>query len=88
MARTSVPDSATSQFFINLRPNPSLDPRANRPGYAVFGKVIAGREVVEEIARQPRGRYKTFPEAPNEAIRILSARRIQPSASAPEDAAQ
>jgi peptidyl-prolyl cis-trans isomerase A (cyclophilin A) len=87
MARTMAPHSATSQFFINLRDNTSLDARPNRPGYAVFGKVIAGQEVVEKIAQQPRGRYKAFPEAPNEAIRILSARRVeQPSAEAVEDA--
>lgn len=50
MARTADPDSATSQFFINVADNPSLDRRdAQNPGYAVFGRVVAGIEVVDAI---------------------------------------
>lgn len=76
MARTNNPDSATSQFFINLRANPSLDAKDNQPGYAVFGKVIEGMDVVEKIVQEPRGMFRAFPDAPNYAVRILSANRI------------
>lgn len=54
MARTSDPNSATSQFFINVKDNRSLDrdfPRGDGFGYAVFGKVVKGQEVVEKIVK-------------------------------------
>ncbi len=75
MARTSDPDSASSQFFINIVDNPSLDAAAGKHGYAVFGKVIEGFEVVKKIEAEPRGLYRSFPEAPNYAVRILKAYR-------------
>jgi peptidyl-prolyl cis-trans isomerase A (cyclophilin A) len=50
MARTNTPDSATSQFFINLVDNKNLDYTSSSPGYAVFGKVISGMDVVNKIA--------------------------------------
>jgi len=75
MARFSNPDSATSQFFINLKNNEGFDSTKTTPGYAVFGKVVAGMDVVEKISRVPLGAYRAFPEAPNEAIRIVSATR-------------
>lgn len=56
MARTSDPHSATSQFFINVADNPGLDHRAKDAqgwGYAVFGRVTQGMEVVEKISRAP-----------------------------------
>jgi cyclophilin family peptidyl-prolyl cis-trans isomerase len=49
MARTSDPDSATAQFYINVKDNNFLDSQAGRPGYAVFGKVVEGMEVVDKI---------------------------------------
>src|SRR5262245_27245140 len=55
MARTNDPDSADSQFFINLVDNASLDRRAGSPGYAVFGKVVKGMDVVDAIAKVPTG---------------------------------
>lgn len=56
MARTSDPHSATSQFFINVEDNASLDfPSFDGWGYAVFGKVVAGTEVVDKIAKSPTG---------------------------------
>ena len=76
MARTNDPDSATSQFFINLRANASLDAKENKPGYAVFGKVVEGMDVVEKIVAEPRGMFRAFPDAPNYAVRILSATRL------------
>ena len=69
MARTSVPDSATAQFFINLKDNAFLD-SANTPdgtGYAVFGKVMSGMEVVDKIAAVPtanKGPHQSVPVTP------------------------
>lgn len=54
MARTTVPDSATSEFFINLVDNSTLDYLSpTSPGYAVFGKVLSGLEVIDAVAAQP-----------------------------------
>jgi len=69
MARTVVPDSATAQFFINLRDNAFLDAANSRDGhgYAVFGKVVAGMEVVERIKSAPtttRGPHQNVPVTP------------------------
>jgi len=50
MARTNDPDSATSQFFINLVDNASLNPGPGNEGYAVFGKVVAGMDIVDRVA--------------------------------------
>lgn len=75
MARQQDPDSATAQFYINLQNNPGLNATETKPGYTVFGKVVAGMEVIEKIAQEPRGMFKAFPEAPNYAVRILSATR-------------
>jgi peptidyl-prolyl cis-trans isomerase A (cyclophilin A) len=68
MARTTDPDSATSQFFINLVDNDDLD---IPPGYAVFGQVVEGLDVVDAIGSTP-----TTMEAPNEPIVIMSATRL------------
>ena len=67
MARTNDPNSATSQFFINLSDNASLDYAANNPGYAVFGKVVAGQEVVDAIAAvgtRTHGHHQDVPQEP------------------------
>ncbi|KDM92973.1 peptidylprolyl isomerase [Photobacterium galatheae] len=53
MARTQVADSATRQFYINYQNNTFLDGQANRPGYAVFGKVVKGFSVIEKMAAIP-----------------------------------
>ena len=53
MARTNVPDSATSQFFVNLGDNTNLDRAPNRRGYAVFATVTAGRDVIDAVAGAP-----------------------------------
>jgi len=55
MARSGEPHSANSQFYINLADNLPLDPRPTRWGYAVFGKVISGMEVVDEIGYRATG---------------------------------
>lgn len=72
MARTSDPDSATSQFYINVVNNPHLDDA----GYAVFGEVREGWETIDAILEIPRGLYREFPHAPNEMVRILRASRL------------
>jgi len=74
MARTSVPDSASSQFFINVVDNPRLD-AANSPdgnGYAVFGKVIEGLDVVHKIENVKTGNSKGFSDVPVEPVVIKS----------------
>lgn len=79
MARQQDPDSATTQFYVNLQNNPGLNATETKPGYTVFGKVVAGMDVIEKIAQEPRGLFKAFPEAPNYAVRILSAERTDAS---------
>jgi cyclophilin family peptidyl-prolyl cis-trans isomerase len=64
MARTTVPDSATSQFFINTKDNDFLNYAPGNPGYAVFGKVVNGMEVVdaiEKVKTSSRGPYDDWP---------------------------
>jgi cyclophilin family peptidyl-prolyl cis-trans isomerase len=80
MARTSNPNSATAQFFINVANNASLDFRDPSPqgiGYAVFGKVTQGMDVVMRIARTPTGARGPFgSDVPQQAIVIESATLI------------
>ncbi|WP_323844843.1 peptidylprolyl isomerase [Microbulbifer magnicolonia] len=85
MARKDDPDSATSQFFINLKHNSHLDAAEDKPGYTVFGRVTQGMDVVEKIVAEPRGLYRAFPQAPNVPVRILTARRIDGDAVASEN---
>jgi cyclophilin family peptidyl-prolyl cis-trans isomerase len=53
MARTNEPNSATSQFYVNTTDNPGFDPENNPPGYAVFGEVVSGMSVVDEVQALP-----------------------------------
>jgi peptidyl-prolyl cis-trans isomerase A (cyclophilin A) len=74
MARTSVPDSATSQFFINVKNNDFLN-RANAQdgvGYAVFGKVIDGTDVVKKIEQVQTGRKGMYSDVPVQPVVIKS----------------
>jgi len=68
MARTADPNSATSQFFINVVDNPSLDyPQPDGHGYAVFGKVVSGMDVIDKIVAVPTksvGPYQNVPVKP------------------------
>ena len=82
MARTPNPDSATSQFYINLKNNFSLDAKPGKPGYTVFGQVIEGYSVVKQIEVQPQGKNKFFRNAPNDVIRILKAYRVDDNETA------
>ena len=73
MARTQVVDSATSQFFINLTDNTFLDHRAPDPrgfGYAVFGKVTDGMDVVDKIAKVKTRSVDYYENVPEEAVTI------------------
>ncbi|MFN2361253.1 MAG: peptidylprolyl isomerase [Marinobacter sp.] len=72
MARTSAPDSATSQFFINLSDNGFLDAGVRGPGYTVFGKVSGGMGVVDAIAGKKTGRARGMADVPQEPIVIRS----------------
>ena len=81
MARTSDPHSASAQFFINLAPNTFLDyPSRDGWGYAVFGKVVKGLEVVESIAKQPTANRGFHQNVPVEAVIVNSARVLEASA--------
>ena len=75
MARTNNPDSATSQFFINHKNNDSLNYVAQRsPGYAVFGKVIEGIDVVDKIAAVKTTTRRGMQDVPAEPVVIKSAK--------------
>ncbi len=80
MARTQVPDSATSQFFINLVDNPFLDFKAKTTagyGYAVFGKVTKGMDVVDSIAKVKTGSKGFHEDVPLTPVTIKSIRVIK-----------
>ncbi|MDY6798306.1 MAG: peptidylprolyl isomerase [Pseudomonadota bacterium] len=70
MARTPDPDSATSQFFINLGDNDFLNKGVRGPGYTVFGKVTEGIGVADAIAAVPTGRRSGMADVPMDTIRI------------------
>lgn len=72
MARTSAPDSATSQFFINLSDNDFLNAGVRGSGYAVFGKVTEGMGVVDAIARKQTTRKQGMADVPVEPVIIES----------------
>lgn len=76
MARTADPDSADSQFYINLRMNLSLDYKPLAPGYTVFGKVIEGQHVVREIGKVKTGQAAGMRDVPLEPV-ILNSVSIQ-----------
>lgn len=67
MARTSDPNSATSQFFINVADNKRLDYAPGNPGYTVFGKVVEGMDVITKIAKGPKGATGPVPPGINPA---------------------
>jgi cyclophilin family peptidyl-prolyl cis-trans isomerase len=77
MARTMDPHSATAQFFINHRDNPPLDyPSRDGWGYAVFGKVIEGMDVVDQIAKVPTGNAGMHSDVPRTPIVIENVKII------------
>jgi peptidyl-prolyl cis-trans isomerase A (cyclophilin A) len=78
MARTDNPDSATSQFFINVEDNRlGLDPSPNNAGYAVFGRVIEGMDVVDKIRRVQTTKRGNHENIPAQEVLITSIRRVE-----------
>ncbi len=78
MARTSDPDSATSQFFINLENNLPLNYQGNDPeliGYCVFGRVLKGMDVVRDIGASPTMNVGPYSDVPKATVRILQIKR-------------
>lgn len=74
MARTNDPNSASSQFFINVKDNDFLNPSTQAPGYTVFGKVVGGMDVVNKIKAVPTGAGGPFPsDVPKTPVIIQSA---------------
>ena len=75
MARTNDPNSATAQFFINVKNNANLDAANSRDGngYAVFGKVVSGMDVVDKIRETPTGNKGPYDDVPNTPITINKA---------------
>lgn len=77
MARTNDPDSATAQFFINIKDNAFLDPSMQQPGYTVFGKVVSGMDVVNKIRTVPTGNAGMHQNVPTTPIVITSATLVK-----------
>lgn len=75
MARTSDPNSATSQFFINQRTNLRLDWQPGAPGYTVFAEVVDGLSVIDFIASSPVQQLGPYSDVPVEPVVILKAER-------------
>ena len=77
MARTNDINSATSQFFVNLKDNDFLDNSRGNFGYAVFAKVTEGMDVIDKIAAVATGRKKGFDDVPIEAVTMTSVRPLE-----------
>lgn len=80
MARTNDPNSASSQFFINVANNDFLNKGIGNPGYAVFGKVTKGMDIVNKIVKVPTGNYGMHQNVPNQPIKITAV-VIKPTVS-------
>ena len=87
MARTELANSATAQFYINVKPNHSLDFGINGAGYAVFGVVLEGMDVVDRISNVSTGTRGPHENVPNTAILIKGARIEAAPAPAPQPVA-
>lgn len=90
MARMPSPDSATSQFFLNLKDNPALD-GANGPGYAVFGRIVVGLDALDAMGKAPTtrrevtdqsGTKRFFSDVPAEDIKLTKASIVEPAEAA------
>ena len=79
MARTGNPDSATAQFFINVKDNAMLNaPKPDGHGYAVFGKVVEGKAVVDKIRTVPTGNKGGMQDVPTTPVTITTATLLKP----------
>lgn len=86
MARTNDPDSATSQFFINVVDNVSLNKTSSNPGYAVFGKVIDGQSVADKLSKVKTKRENYMADVPVEPVIISQVIIKRPDPTKPEAA--
>lgn len=89
MARMADPDSASSQFFINVANNASLDHRGTSHdawGYAVFGQVVDGMDVVDTIVAVPRGNHGPYQDVPIEPVVMNRVTLLPKAATVPSDA--
>lgn len=77
MARTSDPQSATAQFYINVKDNAFLDPNTQGYGYTVFGKVVSGMDVIDKIKVVPTGMGPVGADVPRTPILINSATLVK-----------
>lgn len=78
MARTTDPNSATSQFYVNLVDNKNLDYTSSaNPGYAVFGKVASGLDVINAIGALPTGSLNGMTDVPSTEVSITSMKRLK-----------
>jgi cyclophilin family peptidyl-prolyl cis-trans isomerase len=84
LARGESPHSGNCQFYVNLVDNPDLDPVPTRWGYAVFGRIVQGMDVIDRIGEVPTGSLGPFKsDAPLKAIVIEKAEVVAPAAVAP-----
>jgi len=92
LARTPLPHSGNAEFYVNLVDNPDLDPVPTRWGYAVFGRVVSGMEVIDKMAESPTGAMGPFKaDAPLKPIIIQSVSIVAstpPPAAAPVNPAE
>ena len=77
MARTNDPQSATAQFFINVKDNAFLDPTPQQHGYTVFGAVVAGMDVVQKIRTAPTAAGGPFPKDVPKTTIVINAATIE-----------
>jgi cyclophilin family peptidyl-prolyl cis-trans isomerase len=84
LARTTAPHSGNAEFYVNLVDNPDLDPVPTRWGYAVFGRVVQGMDVIDKIGETPTGAVGQFKQdAPLKPVIIESMTIVTPTAAAP-----
>ncbi|MBS7350732.1 MAG: peptidylprolyl isomerase, partial [Comamonas sp.] len=77
MARRMQPNSATAQFFINVQDNPNLDaPKPDGHGYAVFGTVVSGQDVVDAIKKVPTATVRFHQDVPKTPVEIRQVRLL------------
>jgi len=82
LARSTDPHGGNCQFYVNLNDNAALDPNATRWGYAVFGRVISGMDVVDKIGDVATGKHGTIDETPLKPVVILKIERVANTSAA------
>jgi len=82
LARTGAPHSGNCQVYVNLVDNPDLDPVPTRWGYAVFGRIVQGMDVIEHIGEVPTGTVGTFKDSPLKPVIIEKAEIVAGAAAA------